>query len=57
MAAAPGGVCVDVSIMLVPHGGYIPRVCFEEQLRHGVQPFGRLLADGTSSIGRRLIEW
>lgn len=56
MAAAPGGVCMDVSIMLVPHGGYIPRVCFEEQLRHGVEPFGRLLADGASSIGRRLIE-
>jgi hypothetical protein len=56
MSPAPGGVRMGVSIMLVPHGGHIAGVCLEEQLRHGVQPFGRLLANGTSSIGRRLIE-
>ena len=57
MAATPWGMRVRVPVMLVPHGCHIARIWFEEQLRHGVQPFGRLLADGTSSIGRRLIEW
>jgi hypothetical protein len=57
MAAAPRGVCVGVPIVLVPHRSHIPRVCFEEQLRHRVEPFGRLLADGARLIDRRLIEW
>lgn len=56
MAPAPRGMRMSVAIVLMPDGGDIARVGFEEQLRHCIQPFGRLLANEADLIGRRLIE-
>ena len=47
---------MGVAVVLVPDGGDIARVGFEEELRHRIEPSGRLGADRAGLLGRCLVD-
>lgn len=47
---------MSIAVVLVPDRGHIPRIGFEQQLRHRIETFRRLGANGADLLVRSLLD-